>query len=879
MRFDVVLIDGSSQVYRGFYALGTLTTSDGKPTGAIYGFVSILRKILDFVKPKYVAVAWDEKPVRRLKVYPQYKAQREEAPSDLKYQIPYIKKIVEAFRIASFSAPGYEADDVIATLIERIIQDKPDVKILVVTSDKDLMQLVSEKVTVYDPRAEKYYDRNGVKEKYGVSPEFIPDYLALKGDESDNIPGVPGIGDKRAQMLVEKLGGIEKIFNSPGELEPSLRALLAGRREQASRAKKLLLVEKDVPLEFKLDDLKMKECDWETLIPIFRDLEFISFLKEVPRLKGDVPQAEYKTIKTDDELTELIESIKKVGKVSIDTETTSENPQEAELVGISLCSDECKAYYIPVGHKGVKQPEISRVIKLLKPVFEDPSIEKYGQNIKYDIEVLKKYGVEIEGVSFDTMVASYLVAPDRGQYGLDINSLLYLGYKPTSYSEVTSGARISFSKVSVDVATQYSCEDSHLVWLLKPKLEEKINSLRLTSLFEEIEMPLVKVLSDMETVGVKVNIGMLREYSAHLKMEAEQVKKKIWREANTPFNVDSPHQLRAILFEKLKLPYIKKTRKTGAYSTDSEVLEELAQRYEIAALVLEYRTLTKLKSTYVDAIPRLVNIRTGRVHTSFNQARTATGRLSSSEPNLQNIPARGEEGSKIREAFCAEKEHLLISADYSQIELRVMAHISDDDELKKAFLEGRDIHSAVAFSLFGEETQDARRKAKVVNFGVAYGISAQGLSRQLKISENEARKIIESYFQRYKGVKSWIDEVISEAERKGYVRTLSGRIRFIPQLKSKDPHERGEGVRRAINTPIQGSAADIIKMAMIKVWKRLKSTRSNMILQVHDEIIVETPEDEIDSVAKIMQEEMESACELSVPLKVDVKVGKTWADV
>ena len=886
MKADAVFIDGSSQFFRSFYALKGLATSTGFPTGAIYGFINIIRKIQSEFKPDYLSIAWDEgKPTIRTEVFKDYKSNRRSPPQLLNAQIPLLKKIIDGLCIPSFSLQGYEADDIIKTFCKLFLEQRPGSVIVIVTSDKDLMQMVDKNVYVYDPREQILYNEKAVEEKFGVPCKLIPDYLALKGDDIDNIPGIMGIGEETAKKLVSSFGKVEDIFENIDKLSLQHRNILLGKKEEALKSKNLATL-KDVPISIKIEEFKVGNPNLNVLIPIYQNLEFTSFLKDFsPKA---ISYEGYTTVDSEEALRELVEGIKAKGEFSFDTETTSTEPTKASLVGISLCFDDNKAFYIPVGHKkSDRQLKAEMVLDILKPLLEDEKIKKYGQNIKYDMEVMKRYGIDVQGVSGDTMIASYLLSPDRGKFNLEEISLLYLGHLPISYEDVTFGGKINFSEVNIKDATIYSSEDSHIVWNLHKILEKQLIEKELIQLYKDVEIPLISVLRDMELAGVKVNVSVLREYSASLGKKIDELKKEIWRLCGKTFNLDSPRQVGQILFEHLKLPIVKKTKKKTSYSTDAEVLEELSESgYSVASLILKYRTLSKLKSGYVDSLPKLVSD-DGRIHTSFHQTRTGTGRLSSSEPNLQNIPARGEEGAKIREAFCADNGKNLISADYSQIELRILAHFSQDAELIKAFKEDKDIHSHVATSLFGVDdiTEEMRRKAKIVNFGIAYGITPHGLATQLRIPHSDAEKLISSYFHKYKQVRAWIDAMIKFAEENLYVRTLFSRIRYVPKILSEDKNERAEAERIAINTPIQGTAADIIKIAMINIWKRFKkelpTASAHIILQVHDELIVEAEEKDLEKVTNILKEEMENAASnlLKIPLKVKISTGKTWAEI
>jgi len=889
---DVVLVDGSSQFFRAFFQLRTLINSKGFPTGAIYGFTNIIRKIIKEFSPRYVAIAWDSHRKIRAEKFKDYKATRRETPDDLKVQIPYIKKIIDAYGFANFEIEGLEADDIIATLKNKIQQQNPDLKIIIITSDKDMMQIVDEKTYVYDPRAEENGDPlftpEKVKEKFGVRPEQIPDYLALVGDQIDNIPGIKGIGPEGAKKLLEKFNSVEQIFEKLGEVDLKWRRLLFGERQNALLYKELAKL-KIVDIEIDIESLKPRPPKIETLIEIFKELEFSSYLKELaqefPALFDKFDKSKYFLVDSEQKFKELIDKIEKEKFFAFDTETSSLDIEEAKIFGISFAFKDSTSYYIDLTENTEK------ILEALKKYLEDENYKKVGQNIKFDIRILKKYGIEVKGIDGDSMIAAWMLNPDRTKIGLDELSLIYLGHKTTSYKELTADGKIRFQNVSKEKAKDYCCEDSMVALNLHEKLFELMREKELVEPYKNIELKIIPILADMESAGVKVDREFFAKFGEEVKSQIDQISKRIYEIAGTRFNIDSTQQLGYILFEKLKieLEEIKRTKKTKAYSTDNEVLQEIAAAgYEIGELLLKYRALKKLLSTYILPIPQLVSRKTGRIHTSFNQTKTATGRLSSSDPNLQNIPAKGEEGSKIREGFIADEGNVFVSADYSQIELRVLAHITQDPELIRAFKEGEDIHSDVASFLFqvpkSEVTKDMRRIAKIVNFGIIYGISAHGLKTQAKLpSRHDAQKLIDSYLQRFKVVKEWRENIIKETEKKGFVRTIFGRLRYIPELKSEDKNIRAEGERRAINTPIQGSAADIMKIAMISVWNRLKKEvpEAKIIMQVHDELIVECPEEKSDKVKEILEEEMrlEEKLKFSVPLKVSVKIGKKWSEL
>jgi len=887
------LIDGSSYIYRAFHAIRDLRTSKGFPTNAIYGFVGMILKIIREVKPDYFAIVFDSRgPTFRDELFREYKANRPEMPDELVPQIPRIHEVVKAFRIPAISLEGYEADDLIATLVKKL--DAPGLECVVVTGDKDLMQLVSDRVRLYDPMKEKFSGPEEVREKFGVGPERVVEILGLAGDAIDNIPGVPGIGDKTAKDLIQAFGSIEGVLENleriPGEKK---KQNLREHAETARLSKKLATLADDAPLQVSLPELVPAEPDRARLSELFREFEFTRFSRELAPEKT-ISYQEYKTILAEEELDRVLREIPQAPRLSVDLETVNPQipgvtPVGAEIVGISLSLKEHEAFYIPVAHRYLGVPrQLSRdlVLAKLKPILENPAIPKVGQNIKYDYEVFKNYAITLAGVSFDPMVASYLLNPGKAIHGLSELALEYLGHTIISYKEVTGTEgkkqpRRSFDEVEVERATVYSGEDADLALILSGLLEKKLKEENLDGLFRELELPLIPVLAEMEWAGVKLDLELLKKLSAEFAVELKIREEEIHRLAGEEFNINSPKQLAEILFEKLKLPVKKKT-KTG-YSTDVEVLSELSAIHPLPKNLLEYRNFFKLKSTYVDALPGLVNPRTGRVHASFNQAVTATGRLSSSDPNLQNIPIRTPEGREIRRAFIAEEGHQLLSADYSQIELRILAHLSEDPILVESFEKGEDVHKRTAALIFGnaaESLDELRRRAKVINFGIVYGMSAYGLAKELGVEVRLAQAIIDDYFQRYRGVKTYLDETLAAARERGMVSTLWGRRRPLPELKSPDKNTRNFAERMAINTPIQGSAADLIKAAMIRISKSLpeKGAQARMIIQVHDELVFEVPEKELEAVRELVREEMEGVIKLRVPLKVDINSGPNWAE-
>jgi len=877
------IIDGNSYIYRAFYAIKNLSTSYGLPTNAVFGFANMLLKVVKDKSPDLLAIAFDPKgPTRRHAEFKEYKAHRPPMPRDLVTQIPYIHRLVEAFRIPVFISEGQEADDVIATLACKGRDHGLDVTI--VTGDKDIMQLVGPGLTVYDTLKEKVYTPKDVEERFGVPPERMIELMGLMGDASDNIPGVPGVGEKTAQALIKQYHTIDNLLAHVHEItKPKLHQSLRENAGLARMSLELSRLHSDLPLEPDYEALKLKGPDNAALLALLKELEFPSLLKYVTHEPEQ--EAEYLTILNETELRDLTRVLSSLKEFSFDTETTSLDAMQAGLVGLSFAVRPHQAYYLPLGHTcpgAPKQLCLDEALAVLKPVMEDRSIGKIGQNMKYDLLVLGQYGINVKGTFFDTMIASYLLNPGKPSHGLDAIALEYLNHKTTTYKDVTGAGKkqISFSEVEIPVATRYSGEDADLAFRLRQTLGPMLGEQKLETLFRDIEMPLMEVLTDMERVGVKIDAVVLGNISTRLEKEIETLVRNIHELAGEEFNINSPKQLADILFVKLKLLPTKRT-KTG-FSTNVDVLEELAPLHPLPAEILKYRTLSKLKSTYVDALPLMINPKTGRLHTSLNQTVAATGRLSSSDPNLQNIPIRTEEGKGIRRAFIAEPGAGLLSADYSQIELRVLAHMSGDPALIQTFREDLDIHARTASELFGlpteELTPEMRRKAKAVNFGIIYGISAFGLAQDIGVSNAEAKRYIDGYFARYPGVREFIDATIRDAKDKGYVTTLLGRRRFIPELKSASAPVRNFGERSAVNTPIQGTAADLIKLAMINIHRRLaeQGLGSKMVLQVHDELVFEVRNNELELMKTLVKKEMEDVLTLSVPIRVDMGWGGNW---
>ncbi len=844
-------------------------------------------KLLDDKSPEYGVVAFDVKgPTFRHKIFKDYKATRPPMPEDMAVQIPYIKEVVHGLNLVVLEKQGYEADDIIGT-IARLGQEQ-GYNVVIVSGDKDFRQILSENTVMWDSMNDKLTDSSTIRRDYGIEPEQIIQVMALSGDTSDNIPGIPGVGEKTAINLIQQFGSIENVFEHTDQVSrPSLRSKLEQFKEQAYLSKKLVTINSAVPLDITPDDLRLKLPQKERLAEIFRELEFKSLVDRFSE-HAELSKKDYRLILKIEELESLTESIRKKGLFCLDTETTSKNALNAELVGISFCLEPGTAYYAPLGHtsrgKG-SQIDIDEALILLKGILCDDKVKKIGQNIKYDAEVLARYGINLEGLSFDTMIASYLIDPTLRQHNLDYLAQHYLGYKMISYDEVTDHNRdISFASVDVDRAKEYSCEDAEITLLLKTVLEDKLKETDNYALFQDLEMKLIPVIMEMEMTGIKIDVDFFKKMSKKFADELSGIESRIFDLTGEKFNINSPQQLGYILFEKLKLPVKKKTKKRSGYSTDVEVLTELAGIHEIPSLLLRFRTISKLKSTYLDALVSLVNPATGRVHTSYNQTVTATGRLSSSNPNLQNIPIRTDEGREIRKGFVADSDHLLLSADYSQIELRVFAHYSEDPVLLEAFEIGEDIHTRTAAEVFDLDpkmvTPEMRRMAKTINFGIIYGMGPIKLAKELGISKKVAQAYLDNYYERYKGVKDFKEKVVSQAVQNGYVATLLKRRRYLPNINSENGNLRGEAERAAINTPIQGTAADLIKMAMINIADRLKreDLKTKMLLQVHDELVFEVPKGELPVTSKIIKDEMEGVYRLNIPLKVDINWGTNWGE-
>jgi DNA polymerase-1 len=872
----VALVDGSNYIYRAFYAIPLLTNSKGFPTNAIYGFTNMLLKLVRDLAPDYMVVTFDLRgPTTRHGEFEDYKATRKPMPDDLIPQIPFIKDVVRGFSISVLEKQGTEADDLIGTLTVRA--SEKGWRTAIISGDKDLMQLVDENVSMIDTMKDKTYDAAAVKEKFGVGPDKVVEILGLMGDTSDNIPGVPGIGPKTAQRLIEEYGSVEEVIkNSENLRNVKLRESFRQYAEQARLSRQLANIRKDIEIDFDFQDAATKEPDREALSKLFSEFEFSSLLQEIRQDKAK-PVKEYKKIAERKALDELVSHLKKSHEISL--EVIFEKNQLADLVGIAL-SDGKDAFYIPLGHTNVlDQLPAKEVLASLDPVLNSAGIKKYVYDLKTSLVSLENIEVQ---PGEDLQLAAYLLNPAKHSYELDEVVWEFLHERVPAPNDVAGGKGKTYplALVPVDKMTAYAGQRADAIFELAPVIEAQLKKIEAFDLFHKVEIPLLHVLADMEKKGVLVDTSLLKQMSVELSQLLSLSEEKIHRLAGEKFNINSPKQLQAILFEKLKLPSGKKTKE--GYSTDVDVLTDLARSHELPAEILAYRSLSKLKSTYVDALPALINSRTGRIHTSYNQTVTATGRLSSSNPNLQNIPIRTLEGKRIRQAFIADPDCLLISADYSQIELRVLAHLSEDEALIDAFASDEDIHSRTASDVFGIFPQmvnaDMRRQAKVINFGILYGMSAFGLSKELGIPVKMAQEYIDGYFKRYKKVRIYLDGILEGARRDGFVCTLLNRRRYLPELKSKIPSVRQFAERMAINAPIQGTAADLIKVAMVNIANLFLKQKlsARLIMQVHDELVVEAPVKEKEEVMQLVKKEMEEVIKLKVPLKVEIAFGKNW---
>ena len=928
------LLDAYALIYRAYYAFLRIprTNSKGLNTGAIFGFVNTLEDVLKREKPTHIAVVFDPSgPTFRHEAFAAYKAQREATPEDIRKAIPVIKKIVEAYRIPVIQVAGFEADDVIGTLAQKA--EKQGFEVFMMTPDKDYGQLVSEHIFIYKPKfGVSGFDTLGVPEvleKWGLDHvDQVIDLLGLMGDASDNIPGCPGVGEKTAVKLLKEFGSIDNLLKNSDQLKGALKIKVEENREQIEFSRFLATIKTDVPVELVESHLIMEEPNKDELVELFSELEFRNYLTKLlgnePTVKvAKTPKVDllqgslfddvdtlpashtttevtpenvintmdfasvatvehvYKIVQTDTEIEELVKVLSQVPSFCFDTETTSVEVLEAELVGLSFAAEAHKAYYVPVSEN---RAEVNQLLAKFKPIFENEQISKIAQNAKFDLMMLENYGIVVKGQLFDTMIAHYLLNPEL-RHGMDYLAEILLNYR-TIHIEDLLGPRgknqLNMRQVSLEKVAEYAAEDADITWQLKTILEQQILENHLQELFYEIEMPLVRVLAQMERNGMLIDDFALAQSSQVLTSTMQKIERSIQKIAGDEVNVSSPKQIGELLFDRLKVIDKPKKTKTGQYVTDEETLQFLRGKHPIIDQILEYRGLKKLLSTYIDALPKLINNQTGKVHTSFNQTVTATGRLSSSSPNLQNIPIRDEQGKEIRKAFIAEPGCLFVSADYSQVELRIMAHLSNDTNMVNAFLSDQDIHAATAANIYHlpleAVTSDMRRKAKTANFGIIYGISVFGLSERLAIPRSEAKELIDGYFVSFPQVKDYMDQSIEKARENGYVETLFHRKRFLADINSHNGNVRGFAERNAINAPIQGSAADIIKIAMIRIHKRLQEEKlqTKMILQVHDELNFNVPEAELEQVKTLIKTEMEQAITLRVPLKVDIGVGQNW---
>jgi DNA polymerase-1 len=872
----LAIVDGSNYIYRAFYAIPHLTNSKGFPTNAIYGFTNMLMKLLRDLEPDYIVVTFDLRgPTTRHGEFEDYKATRKPMPDDLIPQIPFIKDVVRGFSICILEKQGIEADDLIGTLA--VQASKKGLRTAIISGDKDLMQMIDEKVTMVDTMKDKTYDAAAVKEKFGVGPDKVVEILGLMGDASDNIPGVPGIGPKTAQRLIEEYGTVEAIIENAANLRNvKLRESFRQYAEQARLSRQLALIRKDIEIDFNLQDAARKELDKESLSGLFSEFEFSSLLQQI---KTDTlrPVKDCKVVADNAALSGL--AAKLDGSVKIACEIIWEKNPPQELIGMALNADD-DLFYLPLGHTNAQeQLPVKKVLAALAPVLKNAEIKKYVYDLKTALVHMENLVVQS---GEDLQLAAYLLNPAKNSYELAELSWEYLHKQVPTLNDVAGGKGKTYpmALVPVDKMAGSEGQRADAIFALAPVIEEQLKKIDAIDLYRKVEMPLLYVLADMEKKGVLVDTSLLKQMSTELGQLLSLSEGKIFRLAGEKFNINSPKQLQTILFEKLKLPAGKKTKE--GYSTDVDVLTELARSHELPAEILAYRSLSKLKSTYVDALPALINPQTGRIHTSYNQTVTATGRLSSSNPNLQNIPIRTLEGKRIRQTFIAAPNWLLISADYSQIELRVLAHLSGDETLLEAFSSNEDIHSRTASDVFGVFPQmvnaDMRRQAKVINFGILYGMSAFGLAKELGVSMKMAQEYIDGYFKRYKKVRIYLDGILEGARRDGFVCTLLNRRRYLPELKSKIPSVRQFAERMAINTPIQGTAADLIKVAMVNIDHLLKKKNlsARLIMQVHDELVVEAPAKEKEAVMQLVKKEMEEVIKLKAPLKVEIAAGKNW---
>ncbi len=909
------LIDGSGYIFRAYYALPPLTRKkDGLPTGAVSGFCSMLFKLLEdsksnqnLQKPTHFAVIFDSaRKTFRNEIYSDYKANRSEAPDDLAPQFEYIRKSVLAFNLPSVELINYEADDLIATYVDKIIDQ--GAKVTIVSSDKDLMQLYKKNVRIFDPMKNKFISEEDVYKKFGVNSSKVIDVQALAGDSSDNVPGVPGIGVKTAAELINKYGNLETLLEAAHEIKQNKRReTLINNKEKALISKKLVTLKHDAPVDRDLNEFKLKDIDKDKLFRFLREMEFNRLLSSAISAYGEpslssvktdnksdqtqikIDKSKYCLIDNSEELNDWIKEAEETGEVAVDTETSSLDPHQADLIGISLSTKIGKACYIPVGHKSKKNINKDKVLKKLKPLLEDPSIKKIGQNIKFDFIVLFKNGINISSME-DTMLMSYVLDAGKNRHNMDILSEIHLNHKPISFKDLVGSGKkeINFSDVDVEKAKDYAAEDADITLRLYKKFFKSLKEEKMINIYEVFEKPMVKILAQMEIQGIKIDSKSLKSLSSKFEKKIDKIQREVFKLSKKEFNIASPKQLGEILYNDLKIADLKKTKK-GSFATSASVLEDLAFKgHKFPQLILDWRQLSKLKNTYSDSLPEHINPETKRVHTSFLLAATTTGRLASSDPNLQNIPIKSEDGKDIRKAFIAKKDHVLISADYNQIEMRILADLADVRELKKAFKNNEDIHSLTASQIFNTDIKkvniDQRRKAKAINFGIIYGISQYGLAKQINVSNYEAEKFLNSYFAKFPEIKFYMEQTIKFCRKSGYVNNIFGRRTHFLNINDKNYNVRNFQERAAINAPIQGSAAEIMRLAMIKLEKELnnkKNQKTKMLLQIHDELIFETPRDEVKRISKIIEDEMSSVAKsdqhsFSIPLTVDLNMGDNW---
>ena len=909
------LIDGSGYIFRAYYALPPLTRkSDGLPTGAVSGFCSMLFKLLEdsksdqnLQKPTHFAVIFDSaRKTFRNEIYSDYKANRSEAPDDLAPQFEYIRKSVLAFNLPSVDLPNYEADDLIATYVDKIL--KKGAKVTIVSSDKDLMQLYKKGVRIFDPMKNKFISEEDIINKFGVDASKVIDVQSLAGDSSDNVPGVPGIGVKTAAELINKYGTLEKLLKSANEIKQNKRReTLIENKDKAIISKQLVTLKQDSPVNRDLSEFKLKEIDKDKLYKFLREMEFNRLLSSAisaygePKLSSEtvedkliekqkpISNKNYFLITDIKQIDEWIKEAEETGELAVDTETNSLDPHQADLVGISLSSKVGKACYIPIGHKSSKCINKNDVIKKLKPLLEDPSVKKIGQNIKFDFIVLFKQGIEMTSME-DTMLMSYVLDAGKNRHNMDTLSEIHLGHKTISFKEIvgTGKKEINFSEVEIERAKDYAAEDADITFRLYKKFSKNLKLEKMINIYEIFEKPLIKILAFMEMEGVEVDNKFLKTLSSKFEKKIKNLEKEIFKISKKDFNIASPKQLGEIIYNDLKIAGLKKTKK-GSFATSASVLEDLAFKgHKFPKLVLDWRQVSKLKNTYSDSLPEHINPNTKRVHTSFLLAATTTGRLASSDPNLQNIPIKSEDGRDIRKAFTSRKNHLLISADYNQIEMRILADLADVKELKKAFKNDEDIHSLTASQIFNVDIkkvdQDQRRKAKAINFGIIYGISQYGLAKQINVSNYEAEEFLDAYFAKFPEIKIYMNETIKFCRKSGYVNNIFGRRSHFNGINDKNFNVRNFQERAAINAPIQGSASEIMRLAMIRLNKKLsdkKNIQSKMLLQIHDELIFEVPKNNEKTMVKLIKDEMASVVKsdhhsFSIPLTVDINVGDNW---